>query len=70
MQDGCDPCGGRAALEQFFGDPFVGDAPIGLWEALDNAQALQPTAVDGLPQPLRQCSSTGVGAIQGHPQEE
>jgi hypothetical protein len=46
LQDGCDPCSGRAALEQFFGDPFVGDAPIGLWEAFDNAQALQPTAVN------------------------
>src|ERR1017187_3265185 len=46
LQDGSDPLGGRAALEQFFGDPFVGDAPIGLWEAFDNAQALQPTAVD------------------------
>ena len=45
-QDGCDLWGGRATLEQFFGDPFISDAPVGLWEAFQNPQPLQPTGID------------------------
>jgi hypothetical protein len=45
-QDGCDLWGGRATLEQFFGDPFIGDAPVGPWEAFQNPQPLQPTGID------------------------
>jgi hypothetical protein len=37
---------GRAATEQFFGDPQVGDAPIGVRKALRNVQAVQPSLLD------------------------
>src|SRR5580704_3629019 len=33
-------------LQQLFGDPFVGDTPIGLWESLWNVQPLQPSMID------------------------
>jgi hypothetical protein len=46
-QDGCDLWRGGATLQQFFGDPFIGDAPVGLWEAVRNPQPLQPTGIDG-----------------------
>ena len=39
-QDGCDLRGGRATLEHILGDPFIGDAPVGLWEAFQNPQPL------------------------------
>ena len=32
--------------QQLLGDPFVGNAPIGLWKALRNAQAIQPSRID------------------------
>jgi hypothetical protein len=34
-------------LQQLFGDPFVGDTPIGLWESLWNVQPSQPGMIDG-----------------------
>ena len=37
----------RTACEQLFGDPQVGDTPIGLGESLRDAQSLQPGPIDG-----------------------
>jgi hypothetical protein len=37
---------GGAVTEQFFGDPQVGDAPIGVRKALRNVQAVQPSLLD------------------------
>jgi len=65
LQDSSDSRRGRPPLQQFFGDPLVGNAPIGLWKALENAQPLQPTAVDiGC---LRGCGRTRqqVGVSRG-----
>lgn len=45
-QDGCNLWGGRAPQEQFFGDPFISDAPVGLGEAFQNPQSVQPTGID------------------------
>src|SRR6202790_5658159 len=45
-QDGCDLLSRCSTLKQFFGDPLVGDAPVGLWEALQNPQSVQPTGID------------------------
>jgi len=45
-EDGRDARGGCALAEQFLGDPFVGDAPVRLREALGDAQSLQPIPVD------------------------
>jgi len=39
-------CGG-AAPEQFFGDPQVGDTPIGVRKALGNVKVVQPGLIDG-----------------------
>ena len=44
-QNGGDLWSGRATPEQFLGDPFIGDAPVGLWEALGNPQPVQPTGI-------------------------
>src|SRR5258707_14348939 len=41
LQDGRDGGPGQALSQQFLGDPFVGDAPIGLWEPLRNPQLVQ-----------------------------
>jgi hypothetical protein len=46
-QDGVNLCRGGAAAQQLFGDPEIGDAPIGLGEALRDAQALQEALIDG-----------------------
>src|SRR5260370_41503825 len=45
-QNGCDLWSRRSTLEQFLGDPFIGDAPVGLWEAFRNPQPVQPTGID------------------------
>jgi hypothetical protein len=45
-QDRGDLSSGRAPLEQFLGDPLIGDAPVGLWEAFPNPQTAQPTGID------------------------
>src|SRR5450755_3634765 len=45
-QDGCDLWGGRITQEQFLGDPFIGDAPVGLGEALRNPEPVQPMFID------------------------
>jgi hypothetical protein len=45
-QDGCDLWSRRSTLEQFLGDPFIGDAPVGLREAFQNPQPVQPTDID------------------------
>ena len=37
----------RTTAQQLLGDPLVGDAPIGLGEALWNPQPVQPSLVDG-----------------------
>jgi len=46
-EDGLDLCSGYAAMQQFFGDPEVGDAPIGLGEALQDTQAVEEAMIDG-----------------------
>jgi hypothetical protein len=38
-QDGCDLWSGCSTLQQFLGDPLIGDAPVGLWEAFENPQS-------------------------------
>ena len=45
-QDRGDVGRGCSAEEQFLGDPFIGDAPVGLWEAVENPQSMQPTGID------------------------
>src|SRR6266496_6196481 len=45
-QDGCDLWSGCATLEQFLGDPLIGDAPVGLGEAFENPQPVQPTGIN------------------------
>src|SRR5207247_4043569 len=45
-QNGCDLWRGCSTPEQFLGDPLIGDAPVGLWEAFENPQPVQPTGVD------------------------
>ena len=45
-QDGRHAPGGSTLAEQLLGDPFVGNAPVRLGEALGNAQPLQPILVD------------------------
>ena len=45
-QDGDDLWSGSSAEEQFLGDPFIGDAPVGLWETFENPQSVQPTGID------------------------
>ena len=42
--DGSDRC---APSKQLFGDPLIGNAPIGVRESLWNPQPLQPVLVDG-----------------------
>ncbi len=45
-QDGCDLWRWHSTKEQFLGDPLIGDAPVGLWEAFQNPQPVQPTDID------------------------
>jgi len=45
-QNGRHCCSRRALPQQFFGNPFIGDAPIRLEEASWNSQAAQPLGVD------------------------
>ena len=45
-QDGFDLWSRCSAEEQFLGDPFIGDAPVGLGEAFQNLQSVQPTGID------------------------
>ena len=45
-KDGLELVGGHTAAQQFFGDPQVGNAPIGLGETLGDAQPVQPTGID------------------------
>ncbi len=45
-KDGLDLFRRDAAAQQLFGDPQVGDAPIGRRETLRNAQPVQPTGID------------------------
>src|SRR5579871_2763350 len=45
-QDSSDLWRGRAAVQQLLGDPFIGDAPVRLWEALENPQPVQPSVID------------------------
>jgi hypothetical protein len=45
-QDGGDLGSGRSTEEQFLSDPFIGDAPVGLWEEFENPQAVQPIGID------------------------
>jgi hypothetical protein len=46
LEDGLNLGGRRAAPEQLFGDPLVGDTPIGVRESLWNAQPVQPGLID------------------------
>src|SRR5271166_85541 len=66
-QDGSDLWSGRSTLEQLLGDPLIGDAPVGLGEAIQNPQAEQPTGIEvrrisggccGSSQPVR---ASGIG---------
>ena len=62
-QDGGDVWSGCAAEEQLLGDPFIGDAPVGLWEAFQNPQSMQPTVIDlGGGNGGRSASSAVVGS--------
>ena len=45
-EDSGDLWRGRSTKEQFLGDPFIGDAPVGLWETLENPQSVQPIGID------------------------
>jgi len=45
-QDGYDLWSRHSPEEQFLGDPFIRDAPVGLWEAFQNPQPVQPTGID------------------------
>jgi hypothetical protein len=45
-QDSDDLGIGRSTEEQFLSDPFIGDAPVGLWEAFENPQPVQPIGID------------------------
>jgi hypothetical protein len=45
-QDGRDLWRGRAPVQQLLSDPFIGDAPVRLWKALENPQPMQPNAID------------------------
>ena len=45
-QDGGDLWSGCSPKEQFLGDPFVSDAPVGLGEAFENPQPVQPTGIN------------------------
>lgn len=45
-QNRCDLWRGRATLEQFLGDPLIGDAPVGLWEAFQDVQPVHPMGID------------------------
>ena len=45
-EQGLDGSNGCALSQQLLGDPFVGDAPIGLRESLRDAQPLQPGLID------------------------
>ena len=45
-QDDGDLWSRHSTEEQFLGDPFIGDAPIGLWEAFQNPQPVQTSGVD------------------------
>lgn len=70
-QDGCDLWSGRITQEQFLGDPFIGDAPVGLGETLRNPEPVQPMFIDvrragdgcGMSQPV--CA--GRLAVRGRP---
>src|SRR5215469_14475271 len=44
-EQGCDDRHGRASLQQLFGDPFVGNTPVGVWESLQNSQPVQPAPI-------------------------
>jgi hypothetical protein len=64
-QDSSDLWSGRSTLEQFLGDPLIGDAPVGLGEAFQNPQAVQPTGIEigrsgcgGTSRPVR---ASGIG---------
>src|ERR1019366_9159091 len=62
-QDGADSWSGRSAKEQFLSDPFIGDAPVGLGEAFENPQPVQPTGIDlGGGNGGRSASRAGGGA--------
>lgn len=45
-ENGRDLGSGRATTQQFFGDPFIRNTPVGLREALGDAQPVQPMGVD------------------------
>ena len=45
-QDICDLRSGCAMPKQFFSDPFIGDAPIGVREAIEDLQPVQTIGVD------------------------
>jgi len=45
-QDDGDLWSRHPTKEQFLSDPFIGDAPIGLWKAFQNPQPVQPTGID------------------------
>lgn len=45
-QDGSDLWRGRAPAQQLLSHPFIGDAPVRLWKALENPQPVQPSAID------------------------
>ena len=46
-EQGSDISHRNTPLQQFFGNPLIGDAPIGLWESLWNVQPSQPGMIDG-----------------------
>ncbi len=45
-QDVCYLWRGRASAQQLLSDPFIGDTPVWLWEAFENPQPVQPSAID------------------------
>lgn len=46
FENGGDVRGGQAPLQQPLGDPFIGNAPVRLWEPPRNVQPVQPSLVE------------------------
>lgn len=46
-EEGVDLAVRRTAAQQFLSDPLVGNAPVGIGEALRNVESAQPSRIDG-----------------------
>ncbi len=46
-EDGVDLARRHAVAQEFLSDPFVGNAPVGLGEALWNVESAQPSLIEG-----------------------